>query len=55
MENNEPELLRVLTDEKKTIDLCGQEHERARCVRVRGHEGPHEAFVWNRSEPLRWE
>ena len=55
MEKNDPEL-RVLTDEKKTVDLCDSQHpQRARCVRVRGHEGPHEAVVWNQEQPLRWE
>lgn len=55
MNTNDPELPRVLTDERKTVDLCGVEHHRARCVRERGHEGPHEAPRWDHVEPLRWE
>jgi heme oxygenase (biliverdin-IX-beta and delta-forming) len=44
----------VVTDESKTIDLCGHEHRRARCIRERGHGGPHEASTRDRIEPLRW-
>ena len=54
MESNDPELPRVLIDERKTVDLCGEEHAGARCVRERGHEGQHEAVVWTRPDPLRW-
>ena len=55
MDSNDPELPRILTDEKKTIDLCGQQRDKARCVRTRGHDGPHEAFVFDRVEPVQWE
>jgi hypothetical protein len=55
MEHNDPELPRILTDERKTVDLCGAEHSGARCVRERGHEGHHECPRWDRSEPLRWD
>jgi hypothetical protein len=54
MKHNDPELIRLYANERKTVDLCGQQHGRARCVRTLGHEGLHEALAWDRSEPLRW-
>jgi hypothetical protein len=54
MERNEPELPPVPPDERKTVDLCGHEHQGARCIRDRGHDGLHESPRWDRSEPLRW-
>jgi hypothetical protein len=55
MQKDDPELPRVLTDERKTIDLCRHERDGARCIRERGHEGHHESLLWNRIEPLRWD
>lgn len=55
MQEDDPELPRVLTDERKTVDLCQHERDGARCIRKRGHDGQHESLAWNRAEPLRWE
>lgn len=55
MKEDDPELPRVLTDERKTVDLCQHERDGARCSRKRGHDGQHESLAWNRAEPLRWE
>jgi hypothetical protein len=45
----------VATDERKTVDLCGEQRGCDRCVRERGHEGHHETPRWDREEPVRWE
>jgi hypothetical protein len=55
MPDNDREQLLIRTDDQKTIDLCGHEHPRARCIRHRGHDGPHEAIDVTASEPLRWD
>lgn len=55
MDHTDPELPRVLTDERKTVDLCGHEEPGVRCVRERGHDGQHECPMWTRPEPYRWE
>jgi hypothetical protein len=54
MKTNDPELSRILTDERKTVDLCAVDHKGARCVRERGHEGQHECPRYDHFEPLRW-
>lgn len=55
MQEDDPELPRVLTEERKTVDLCNQERDGVRCILERGHDGHHESLVWNRTEPLRWD
>jgi hypothetical protein len=55
MPTMDPELPRKLTDERKTVDLCGHEKAGARCVRERGHDGLHECPLWTSELPLRWE
>jgi hypothetical protein len=37
-----PELLLELQRTSKTVELCGEELERRRCMRNKGHDGPHE-------------
>lgn len=33
------------TDQRKTRELCGAEHDRLRCVRPKGHTDDHEALT----------
>ena len=49
-----PELPRILTDDRKTIDLCNDEHRGARCTRERGHNGDHECPFWRGDQYLSW-
>jgi hypothetical protein len=44
-----------LTDERRTVDLCSQERDGARCTRHRGHAGPHECISWRDGKELSWE
>jgi hypothetical protein len=53
MKPNEPAAPR--SDERKTVDLCGEEKRGVRCVRERGHAGPHECPRWSGHEPIRWD
>lgn len=32
-------------DERKTVELCGQEREGRRCILARGHDGRHESHT----------
>ena len=48
-----PEPLLELQRTSKTVELCGEEHERLRCMRRKGHDGPHECL--GLSGPIRWE
>lgn len=54
MDTTDPELPRVLVDERKTVDLCGHERGGKHCVRERGHVGQHESLGWIGVEPHRW-
>ena len=36
---------RVPQEERKTVELCGDERARRRCIRPRGHDGPHECHT----------
>jgi hypothetical protein len=40
---------------RKTTDLCGHEHDGARCMRHRGHADRHESLFWRDFEVLRWD
>lgn len=42
-------------NERKTTDLCAQEHDGARCMRHRGHDGKHECPFWRGGLSLQWE
>ncbi|MGE5181546.1 MAG: hypothetical protein ACM31C_05775 [Acidobacteriota bacterium] len=39
-----PELLPDISHTKKTVELCGHEHDRMRCTRIKGHDGLHESL-----------
>ena len=54
MEPKEPERTTASTDERKTIDLCGEQHRGARCFRERGHAGQHECPLSNAQAVVRW-
>lgn len=47
-----PQLLLEPFQTKKTVELCGHEHEHMRCVRTKGHDGPHESLSLD--GPARW-
>lgn len=40
------------TEEKKTIELCAEQHEGHRCILRLGHDGPHECHT--AMSVLRW-
>lgn len=54
-EQNKRELTPASTEDRKTVDLCGHEHHRARCIRESGHQGQHESFAWDGSAPVHWD
>jgi hypothetical protein len=35
----------VSRDERRTVELCGEEHAGHRCIRARGHQGQHESHT----------
>jgi hypothetical protein len=37
-----PEEIFELQITRKTVELCGEQRDRFRCTRDKGHEGPHE-------------
>ncbi len=39
-----PEPLPEISHTKKTVELCGHEHDRMRCTRTKGHDGRHESL-----------
>ncbi len=41
----EPDNARSATDDKKTIELCAEEHHGRRCILRRGHDGRHECLT----------
>lgn len=41
----EPDNAPSATDDKKTIELCGDEHHGHRCILRRAHEGRHECHT----------
>jgi hypothetical protein len=55
VENSEgvPEELLELQRTSKTIELCGEEKDRLRCMRSKGHDGPHECLALEGSS--RWQ
>jgi hypothetical protein len=38
----------ITTDERKTVELCGDEHDDTRCILRRGHLGSHESHTGHR-------
>ena len=48
-----PEPLLELQRTSKTVELCGQEHDRKRCMRSKGHDGTHECLGLH--GPVRWQ
>jgi hypothetical protein len=34
-----------VNDERKTVELCGDERAGRRCIRARGHNGDHESHT----------
>ena len=47
-----PEAFLELQRTSKTVELCGKEHERLRCMRTKGHDGDHECLGVR--GPIRW-
>ena len=47
-----PEALTELQRTSKTVELCGDERDRRRCMRTKGHDGAHECLGLN--GPIRW-
>jgi len=47
-----PELLLESNPTKKTVELCGEERDRMRCTRTKGHDGGHESM--HVDGPQRW-
>lgn len=35
----------IATDERKTVELCGDQKDGRRCIRPHGHEGHHESHT----------
>lgn len=48
-----PEAFLELQRTSKTVELCGEEHDRQRCMRSKGHDGAHECLGLH--GPVRWE
>jgi hypothetical protein len=48
----EEQLMDQVTN-KKTVELCADERDRMRCVRHKGHAGPHECLNLD-GPPKRW-
>lgn len=44
MNTNDSQLV-LTVDERKTRELCGQERDRLRCIRPKGHADEHEAIT----------
>jgi hypothetical protein len=40
-----PELLPEPQHTRKTVELCGSEHDRLRCARTKGHDGQHQSLA----------
>lgn len=47
-----PELLPEPQHTRKTVELCGEDHDRMRCTRTKGHDGQHESLTLD--GPRRW-
>lgn len=47
-----PELLPETMHTRKTVELCGKDHDHMRCTRTKGHDGQHEALTLE--GPRRW-
>jgi hypothetical protein len=55
MKTDDSELLRLLLNERRTVELCGSGRDGVRCIRDKDHAGPHECLDWRDGKPLTWE